>query len=100
MTITDITTTRAEQIATEKPGVTVYSKPSCVQCDATKRALGAAGVEHTVVDMSVDATALDHVRALGHMRAPVVEVHPADGEPITWSGFRPDLIQQHIIEVA
>ena len=68
--------------------LTIYSKPSCVQCNATYRALDDKGVEYDVVDMSVDPDALEKVKALGHMQAPVV-ITP-EGEH--WSGFRPDLI--------
>lgn len=68
--------------------LTIYSKPSCVQCNATYRALDDKGVEYDVVDMSVDPDALEKVRALGHLQAPVV-ITP-EGEH--WSGFRPDLI--------
>ena len=68
--------------------LTVYSKKSCVQCNATYRALDDKGVAYDVVDMSVDPDALDKVRALGHLQAPVV-ITP-EGEH--WSGFRPDLI--------
>ncbi|WP_159794965.1 glutaredoxin-like protein NrdH [Puerhibacterium puerhi] len=67
--------------------VTVYSKPACVQCDATYRALDKKGVEYTVVDITQDAEALEMVRGLGYLQAPVVV---ADGDH--WSGFRPDKI--------
>lgn len=68
--------------------VTVYSKPLCVQCDATKRALATAGIAHIVVDVTEDADALAKIKALGYAQAPVVitaEDH--------WSGFRPDRIK-------
>ena len=39
--------------------VTVFSKPSCVQCDATYRALDKHGVTYNTVDISQDAAALD-----------------------------------------
>ncbi|MEE1619725.1 glutaredoxin-like protein NrdH [Brachybacterium sp. J153] len=68
--------------------VTVYSKPLCVQCDATKRALTKAGIAYTVVDIAEDAEALATIKALGYVQAPVVitsEDH--------WSGFRPDRIK-------
>ena len=68
--------------------IQVYSKSGCVQCNATYRALDDRGVEYDVVDMSVDPDALEKVKALGHLQAPVV-ITP-DGEH--WSGFRPDLI--------
>lgn len=68
--------------------ITVYSKPLCVQCDATKRALNKAGVAYDVVDITEDADALARVKALGHVQAPVVIA----GED-HWSGFRPDKIK-------
>lgn len=69
--------------------VTVYTKPACVQCNATYRALDKKGVVYQSVDISQDADALERVRALGHMQAPVV-VTDADH----WSGFRPDKIEE------
>ena len=68
--------------------ITVYTKPACMQCNATKTALDRAGLDYTTVDISMDDEARDYVMALGHLSAPVVEV---DGE--TWSGFRPDRIK-------
>ncbi|PXA80335.1 glutaredoxin-like protein NrdH [Auritidibacter ignavus] len=69
--------------------VTVYSKPACVQCNATYRALDKKGIEYKVVDMSEDIEALEQVRALGYMQAPVVMT-----EGDHWSGFRPDKIAE------
>ena len=69
--------------------VTVYSKPACVQCHATYRALDKAGIDYLVIDMSQDADALEKVRALGHMQAPVIIT---DNDH--WSGFRPDKIRE------
>ena len=68
--------------------ITVYSKPACVQCNATYRALDKIDAEYTVVDISEDADARDYVMSLGHLQAPVVIV---DGEH--WSGYRPDRIK-------
>lgn len=68
--------------------ITVYSKPACVQCDATYRALDKNGIDYVIVDISSDAVALDYVKALGHMQAPVVV---AGSEH--WSGYRPDRIR-------
>jgi len=68
--------------------ITVYTKPACVQCDATKKALDRAGLEYDLVDISADDEARDYVMALGYVQAPVVE---ANGEH--WSGFRPDRIK-------
>lgn len=65
--------------------ITVYSKPLCVQCDATKRALDKAGLAYDVIDITEDADALASVKALGYVQAPVVVT---DGDH--WSGFRPE----------
>lgn len=69
--------------------VTVYSKPSCVQCNATYRALRKNGIDYDVVDVTEDQAAYDHVVSLGYQQVPVVET--ADEH---WSGFRPDMISQ------
>ena len=68
--------------------VTVYTKPACVQCNATYKALDKAGITYEKVDISVDDEAREYVLALGYLQAPVVVV---DGEH--WSGFRPDRIK-------
>jgi glutaredoxin-like protein NrdH len=69
--------------------VTVYTKPSCVQCNATYRALDSKGIEYEILDLSQDENALAAVKELGYLQAPVVitdEDH--------WSGFRPDKIDE------
>ncbi|AHB03517.1 glutaredoxin [Brucella ceti TE28753-12] len=43
--------------------VTVYSKPACVQCTATTRALDRQGIDYKVIDISADANAFDLVQA-------------------------------------
>lgn len=75
------------------PKVTVYSKPACVQCNATYRALDNAGVDYDVVDMSVDLDALEYVRGLGFAQAPVVVT-----ENDSWSGFQPEKIKSLVSE--
>lgn len=67
--------------------VTVYTKPACVQCNATYRALDKKGIAYQSVDISQDPTALERVRSMGYMQAPVVIT---DNDH--WSGFRPDKI--------
>ncbi|GAB3134417.1 redoxin NrdH [Tsukamurella serpentis] len=69
--------------------VIVYTKPACVQCTATHRALDKAGVEYTSVDIMADEEAREYVLALGHLQAPVVVIDGVDH----WSGFRPDRIK-------
>lgn len=72
--------------------ITVYSKPDCVQCTATYRALDKSGavkgVDYDVVDISVDAEARAFVLGLGYQQAPVVF---AGGEH--WSGFNKDKVR-------
>lgn len=67
--------------------VTVYTKPACVQCNATYRALDKKGIAYQSVDISQDPDALERVRSMGYMQAPVVIT---DNDH--WSGFRPDKI--------
>ena len=67
--------------------ITVYSKPSCVQCNATYRALDGAGLDYEVVDVTEDAAAYEYVKSLGYLQAPVVVAGDEH-----WSGFRPDRI--------
>ena len=69
--------------------ITVYSKPACVQCNATYRALDKRGLEYEVVDITADPAALAHVKQLGYLQAPVVIADSAH-----WSGFRPDKIDE------
>lgn len=75
--------------------VTVYSKPACVQCNATYKALDKQGIDYDVVDISMDDEARDYVMALGYLQAPVVV-----SEGAHWSGFRPDLIKSLATRVA
>ena len=81
-------------------GITVFSKPACVQCTMTKKVLDREGLSYTLRDVSEDAEALEFVTQLGYQAAPVVfitdgTVADRKGEPINhWSGLRPDLLAQ------
>lgn len=68
--------------------ITVYTKPACPQCVATKKQLEKLGVEFETIDMSTDDEARAAVQALGYMAAPVVVV--GDDH---WTGFRPDRLK-------
>ena len=70
----------------------LYSKPNCAQCTATVRKLDSENVEYEVVDLTTDADALGRMKELGYLQAPVVVVD----DDIHWSGYRPDLIAQHL----
>ncbi len=67
--------------------ITVYSKPACVQCTATTRALDARGIAYHVIDLTADEAAMERVVAMGYRQAPVVVAGDAH-----WAGFRPDMI--------
>jgi glutaredoxin-like protein NrdH len=69
--------------------ITVYTKPGCVQCDATERALDKKEISHRTIDISRDAEALARIKALGYLQAPVVVT-----DQDHWSGFRPDKIEE------
>lgn len=67
--------------------ITVYSKPACVQCTATTRALDRQGLDYRIIDISVDDEAFATVQGLGYRQVPVVVAGEAH-----WAGFRPDMI--------
>ena len=67
--------------------ITVYSKPACVQCSATTRALEARGLAYRLIDLTEDDDAMELVTSMGYRQAPVVVAGEAH-----WAGFRPDMI--------
>ncbi|MBE1439403.1 glutaredoxin-like protein NrdH [Agrobacterium vitis] len=67
--------------------ITVYSKPACVQCTATTRALDRQGLAYQLIDISLDDQAYATVAELGYRQVPVVVAGNAH-----WAGFRPDMI--------
>lgn len=73
--------------------ITLYSKPACPQCTATKRKLGKLGIEYVELD------AREHVaelKAAGHLGAPVVTVTDEGGMREAWSGYRPDRLTPYV----
>ncbi len=69
--------------------VTVYTKPGCVQCTATFKALDKNGLNYEKVDVTENAEAHDYVMSLGYLQVPVV-VTPTGH----FGGFRPDRIKE------
>ena len=67
--------------------ITVYTKPACVQCDATKRHLTKLNLEFETVDITQDQAALDKILSMGFQAAPVVIT---DND--SWAGYKPDKI--------
>jgi glutaredoxin-like protein NrdH len=81
--------------------ITVYTQPDCVQCDRTKKWLddpkrGNMEGQYDIVDLSQDPQALEAVKALGYMSAPVVIVNDNGDtkDEKHWYGFRPDMLTQ------
>ena len=72
-------------MTTEPAPVIVYTRPACVQCTSTTRALERRGVRFETRPMTEDDAA--RFKAQGHMQAPVVVT-----EAETWAGYRPDKI--------
>lgn len=73
--------------------VIVYTLPSCVQCDSTKRYLKKNLIDFQEVDLANDPDAMEKIKSLGYTQAPVVEA----GEQ-SWSGFRMDELQKLMLQ--
>lgn len=67
--------------------ITVYTKPSCVQCEATKRMMDKLSIDYKTVDITLDKEALDMLVSKGYKSAPVVITNND-----SWAGFVPDKI--------
>lgn len=96
MTITDLAP-RIE--ARNGAAVVLYGKPNCVQCDATERKFKKHGVEYEKVDVSQDENALEFIKSLGYLKAPVVYVSTIEGDH-HWTGYDVEEISKHITERA
>lgn len=77
--------------------ITVYSKPSCVQCTQTKKWLDRAGVEYRTIDISLpeNAEILASIKELGYSGAPVVVVSEFTELDHHWYGFNPGKLAEH-----
>lgn len=69
--------------------ITVYTKPSCMQCNAVFKMLDREGISYEKVDLSTDDQARDYVMSLGYLQAPVVYAGPNEH----FAGFRPDRLK-------
>ena len=67
--------------------IIIYSKPNCVQCNATYQALDRKSIPYQIIDLTLDIQAFELVKRLGYQQVPVVIVGDQH-----WSGFRPDMI--------
>lgn len=79
-----------------RPVITVYTNPSCMACDATKKYLSKRNTQFETVDLSTDGLALAAVKDLGYMQAPVVFVRYPNGSETHWNGFNPSKLDGFI----
>lgn len=76
--------------------ITVYTKPRCPQCEATKRQFNKLGIAYTAVDIASTPGVLETLQAAGFRQAPVVVTSSGHA----WAGYRPDLIRELAAETA
>ena len=74
------------------PSITMYSKPSCVQCTATERWLTSRDIPFDKIDVTKDEAALDFTKSLGYLQAPVIYID----ENAHWSGFDPGQLSENL----
>lgn len=70
------------------PTVTVYTRPRCSACDATKARLDQLGVPFDAVDVSEDLAVAQELVDAGFRAMPVVRVVWPTGEPDAWAGHQ------------
>lgn len=79
--------------------VTVYTKPGCVQCNATYKTMDKKGINFTPVDVTQDSSAFEKASSFGVTSMPIVVVEK-EGEVVNyWGGFNPDKIEQTAIDI-
>ena len=71
--------------------ITVYTKPSCVQCDMTKKFLDNSGISYSVEDITnpKNKEQLERFLKDGYMAAPIVVT-----DKKTWSGYQIDNLKE------
>jgi glutaredoxin-like protein NrdH len=76
--------------------ITLYSKPNCQPCKATKRWLDKRDIPYNEVDISNSPADLEAIQSLGFQEAPVVIVSTGDPETdIMWSGLHVDNLNKY-----
>lgn len=66
---------------------TVYSRPNCMNCRVTARALTSMGIPTTTVQIDEYPFKLELMEAEGWKALPLVEVATPEGETLRWSGM-------------
>lgn len=74
--------------------ITLYSRPGCSGCRATKTWARAKGIKITEVDISISSELREEALSTGFTQLPIVTVKDDSGEIIeSWSGFHPDKLE-------
>ena len=73
--------------------ISLYTTPNCPQCRISKKMLDEAKVEYEIIDLSQNAEAMEMVKNMGYVSAPVVIAGKSH-----WSGFRHGLLINAIAE--
>lgn len=71
--------------------VKIYTTPTCVQCEMTKKQMTRFGIQYTTIDLSQNPEAKAEIDPLGYTQAPVVVAGKH-----SWSGFK----LEHIRDLA
>jgi len=76
--------------------ITLWTKPSCQQCEMTKKQFDKRGINYTTRRLDRSPKAVERFLELGLMAAPIVET-----DDRRWSGFRLDKINslEHHLKV-
>lgn len=69
---------------------TVYTRPGCMKCRATIRAISRMGIPVTVAQLDESPQAIKTMQANGWQTLPLVEVTAPDGEVMRWADMRKD----------
>lgn len=67
--------------------IRIYTLPSCVQCEMTKKQFNLHGLTYTSIDLASNPEALAEIEQFGYASAPVIVA----GEQ-HWAGFKYDRI--------
>lgn len=76
--------------------VSLYTAKGCVQCDLSKKLLQREGITYREFRVDEDDQALNFVKSMGYLAAPVIVVGFEDGHPLSgdhWAGFNPEKIK-------
>jgi glutaredoxin-like protein NrdH len=78
--------------------ITVYSKPGCFECKATKRELDKLNLPYHEIDITQDNHAAQRLREMSSLKLPRVEVESAHFRD-SWTGHRPSRIEA-LVEIS